>query len=118
MVLSLHGWCDPRPQLHAQSQRRLISVAALETTDSQTSHGFTLTAKRPEQSFLSYMTIDSSTSKASRIHVTNHDTIAMSDHEKSLTLTCRVHFEDLYKGSAAKSLVEPVDEEGGMDSWC
>lgn len=50
--------------------------------------------------------------------MTNHDTIAMSDHEKSLTLTCRVHFEDLYKGSAAKSLVENEDDEGGIDSWC
>lgn len=64
------------------------------------------------------MTIDSSISQASRIHVTNHDTIAMSDHENSVTLTCGVHFEDVYEGSAAKSLVENEDEEGDMDSWC
>lgn len=48
----------------------------------------------------------------------NRDTVAMSDHEKSLALTCRVHFEDVYKSSAAKSLVENEDDEGGMDSWC
>lgn len=46
--------------------------------------------------------------------MTNHDTIAMSDHEKNLTLTCRVHFEDVYKGSAAKSLVENEDDEGDV----
>lgn len=46
--------------------------------------------------------------------MTNHDTIAMRDHEKNLTLTCRVHFEDVYKGSAAKSLVENEDDEGDV----
>lgn len=46
--------------------------------------------------------------------MTNHDTIAMSDHEKNLALTCRVHFEDVYKGSAAKSLVENEDDEGDV----